>query len=118
MGRLSTHVLDTANGIPGRGIKIELFRLGKNGERNFIKVEITNDDGRTDTPLLDDKTCLAGQYELIFYIGDYFRDKGNQKQEHVFLEEIPVRFTIADPSSRYHVPLVCSPWAYSTYRGS
>ena len=118
MGRLSTHVLDTANGCPAHGIKIELFRLDSKGVRHAIAVATTNADGRTENPLLDDKTCLAGWYELNFHIGPYFEAKGTQHSEMIFLDLIPIRFHIADPNGRYHVTLVCSPWSYSTYRGS
>lgn len=118
MGRLSTHVLDTANGCPAQGIKIELFRIDNKGIRHAITVVITNVDGRTDHPLLDDQTCVAGWYELVFHIGAYFQSRGNQQPEKIFLDLIPIRFHIADTNGRYHVPLVCSPWAYSTYRGS
>ena len=118
MGRLSTHVLDTANGCPGHGIKIELFRLDSAGTRHAIASATTNPDGRTDHPLLDDQTCLAGWYELVFHVGPYFQSQGNQQPEQIFLDLIPIRFHIADPNGRYHVPLVCSPWSYSTYRGS
>ena len=118
MGRLSTHVLDTANGRPGRGIQIELFRLDDKGGRHHIHSAITNADGRTDEPLLENLTCLAGWYELVFYIGAYFQVQGNQQPDRIFLDQIPIRFHIADANGRYHVPLVCSPWSYSTYRGS
>jgi 5-hydroxyisourate hydrolase len=118
MGRLSTHVLDTANGIPAQGIAIDLHKIHDDGSRSLIKSVITNADGRTDTPLLDDNSCKLGIYELTFKIGVYFRSKGNIPATPAFFDHVPVRFAITDEHARYHVPLVCSPWSYSTYRGS
>ena len=108
MGKLSTHVLDTANGRPAAGMKIELRRM-PSGEP--VKTLITNNDGRTDEPVLSPEEIAAGEYELIFHVGAYF---GEAK----FLDAVPVRFCIADAAQNYHVPLLCSPWSYSTYRGS
>jgi len=110
MGKLTTHVLDTANGRPGAGITIELFVLDKHDWRPLKTVK-TNADGRTDGPLLEGAAFPAGTYELVFHVGPYFRQQG-------FLDQIPVRFTIRDPAAHYHVPLLCSPWSYTTYRGS
>ncbi len=104
--KLSTHVLDTKNGRPAAGLKLELWRGGAP-----LKVAHTNDDGRTDEPLLCAEEMLEGEYEVIFHVGDYFG-------ERAFLDQVPVRFRISDPTASYHVPLLCSPWAYSTYRGS
>ena len=118
MGRLSTHVLDTANGIPASGVAIELYRLESEEKRHLLKSVMTNADGRTDTPLLEDNHCTAGSYELVFNIGDYFRAKTSASGDSLFLDRVPVRFQITDEHARYHVPLVCSPWSYSTYRGS
>ena len=110
MGRLTTHVLDTANGRPGAGIAVELFLLdGK--EWNLLKSVMTNADGRTDAPLLEGEKFRTGTYQLVFHIGAYFRSPG-------FLDLVPVRFGIADAAAHYHVPLLCTPWSYSTYRGS
>ena len=110
MGRLTTHVLDTANGRPGAGIAVELFLLeGK--EWNLLKSVKTNADGRTDAPLLEGEKFRTGTYQLVFHIGAYFRSPG-------FLDLVPVRFGIADAAAHYHVPLLCTPWSYSTYRGS
>lgn len=110
MGRLTTHVLDTANGRPGAGMAVELFRL--EGERaTLVKAVKTNADGRTDGPLLEGAAFTAGTYELRFHVGAYFSSQG-------FLEVVPVRFVIRDASAHYHVPLLCSPWSYTTYRGS
>ncbi len=104
--KLSTHVLDTANGRPAAGMKIELW----SGE-TLLKTAVTNADGRTDGPLLTGAEMVAGEYELVFHVGDYFETRA-------FLDRVPVRFIIADATAGYHVPLLCSPWAYSTYRGS
>ncbi len=104
--KLSTHVLDAANGRPAAGMTIELW----SGE-TLLKTAVTNADGRTDTPLLAGSDMTAGEYELIFHVGDYFGTRA-------FLDRVPVRFIVADAAASYHVPLLCSPWAYSTYRGS
>ena len=106
-GRLTTHVLDTARGRPAAGIPVELARLD-GGRREVVATTTTNADGRTDAPLLD--APEPGTYELTFDVGEHF-DEG-------FLGRVPVRFTIADAASHYHVPLLVSPWSYSTYRGS
>ena len=106
-GRLTTHVLDTANGRPAAGIPVELARL--EGEaRDVLASVTTNADGRTDAPLLE--ALEPGTYELVFSVGGHFADG--------FLDRVPVRFTIADADAHYHVPLLVSPWSYSTYRGS
>jgi 5-hydroxyisourate hydrolase len=114
--KLSTHVLDTAHGCPAHGIKIELWRLA--GARILLKTVFTNADGRTDAPLLAADELKMGQYELVFFVGDYFATKAPTPSAARFLDTVPVRFGIADASASYHVPLLCSPWAYSTYRGS
>ncbi len=115
MARLTTHVLDTAHGKPGGGIKIRLFSM-ENG-RHLVASGVTNGDGRTDDPLLDDETFLAGQYELEFSIGDYFKDSGLPLAQPPFLDDVVIRVSLASGGS-YHVPLLVSPWSYSTYRGS
>lgn len=117
-GRLSTHALDIHRGRPAAGLAIRLFRYEENGERTTLKTVVTNDDGRTDAPLLDEKEMVPGRYELVFCIGAYFARAGVGLPAPPFLDEVPVRFTLADGSSAYHVPLIFSPWAYSTYRGS
>ena len=110
MGKLTTHVLDTANGRPGAGLLMELFLLeGK--EWKLLKSVKTNSDGRTDTPLLEGERFRTGTYQLVFHAGAYF---GSRE----FLDQVPVRFNIADAGAHYHVPLLCSPWSYTTYRGS
>ncbi|MBT8084500.1 MAG: hydroxyisourate hydrolase [Woeseia sp.] len=115
MGRLTTHVLDTANGCPGSGIAIELFHLDKKRQR--VARAVTNKDGRTDVPLLDNSAWQAGQYELQFSVGDYFAGRQAALQQPPFLDEVVIRFAMA-ADEHYHVPLLVSPWSYSTYRGS
>lgn len=97
-------------------MKIELWRLG--GTRTLLKSVVTNGDGRTDAPLLAGDEMKAGEYELLFFVGDYFAGKSAQSTGPRFLDVVPVRFGISDANASYHVPLLCSPWAYSTYRGS
>lgn len=118
MGKLSTHVLDTMHGKPAQGIAIKLFRLETNGNKTLITTAHTNSDGRCDQPLLDANTISQGEYELLFAIGDYFTKQGVTLPQPNFLNYIPIRFGIADPTQNYHVPLVVTPWTYSTYRGS
>ncbi len=118
MPRLSTHVLDTAHGCPATGVKIELHRLQAGGAWVLMKSVETNTDGRTDAPLLTGDAYQPGTYMLTFHAGDYFRARGTKLAEPAFLDVVPVRFAIADPDGHYHVPLLVSPWAYSTYRGS
>ena len=108
-GRLTTHVLDTAHGRPAPGIAIELARL-EGDDREVLRRIVTNADGRTDEPLLAGGELSAGEYELVFSVGDYFAAG--------FLDRVPVRFRVADADGDYHVPLLVSPWSYSTYRGS
>jgi 5-hydroxyisourate hydrolase len=115
--RLSTHVLDTAHGRPAQGMQIELWFLGSE-KPTLLKTVRTNSDGRTDQPLLADNELRAGQYELVFFVGDYFASKRDTPSQVRFLDRVPVRFGIADAEAACHVPLLVSPWAYSTYRGS
>ena len=115
--KLSTHVLDTAHGCPAAGLKIELWSL-HGEERTLVTSAKTNADGRTDLPLLAADEMKPGLYEIIFFVGDYFAAKSPTLPKIRFLDHVPVRFGIADAGSAYHVPLLCSPWAYSTYRGS
>ena len=115
--KLSTHVLDTAHGCPASGMKIELWLLDGE-ERTLVIAAKTNADGRTETPLLSADEMQVGQYEIIFYVGDYFAAKSANLPKIRFLDRVPVRFSIADAGASYHVPLLCTPWAYSTYRGS
>ena len=116
MGRLTTHVLDTAHGVPAAGVAVTLYRLSPHRDR--VAEAITNADGRLDAPILDAAGFDAGVYELVFRAGDYFRARGNDLPEPPFVDEVVLRFGIADPAAHYHVPLLVSPWSYSTYRGS
>lgn len=116
-GRLTTHVLDTAQGRPAAGLVIRLSRITA-GETVAIITATTNADGRTDRPLLEGDGFAAGPYELLFAAGDYFRAEGLALSDPPFLDEIPIRFVLAANSGNYHVPLLLSPWSYSTYRGS
>lgn len=115
--KLSTHVLDTAHGCPASGMKIELWSLDGE-ERTLVITAKTNADGRTETLLLAADEMVAGQYEILFFVGDYFAAKSGALPKIRFLDKVPVRFGIADAGGSYHVPLLCTPWAYSTYRGS
>lgn len=117
MGRLTTHVLDTAAGTPAAGMRIDLAVAGDTGTQ-AIRTVHTNAEGRTDEPLLRGDAMRRGVFELTFHVADYFRRKGCALAEPPFLDRVPIRFAIADPDAHYHVPLLCSPWAYSTYRGS
>jgi 5-hydroxyisourate hydrolase len=118
MGRLSTHVLDVAAGRPAAGLRVELFaRDGEDTCRRLVSTR-TNADGRTDAPLLTGGDFRTGAYELVFHVGEYFARGGTQLADPPFLDEVPVRFQIAEADGHYHVPLLVSPWSYSTYRGS
>ncbi|KUP93027.1 5-hydroxyisourate hydrolase [Tritonibacter horizontis] len=115
-GYLTTHVLDTARGCPAEGIRIALYRVSGNSHRKIAEA-VTNADGRTDSPILPAKSFKTGTYELIFFTGDYLRASG-QAEDPLFLDAIPIRFGISEGESHYHVPLLVSPFGYSTYRGS
>src|SRR5690349_2757620 len=117
MGKLSTHVLDTAQGKPGAGVEVDLFRIDEAG-RVLLKSEVTNQDGRCNAPLLEGEELQPGQYELVFAAGDYFASQGVALAEPRFIDRVTIAFGVADASQNYHVPLVVSPWSYSTYRGS
>lgn len=117
MGRLSTHVLDTAKGKPAKGVKITLFRVTEQGPQKMKEI-VTNADGRTDGPMLEGAALETGVYELVFAAGDYLRASGQAGEGILFLDEIPIRFGVPDASQHYHVPLLISPFSYSTYRGS
>ena len=117
MGRLTTHVLDTMTGGPAAGLRIELHRLEAGG-RTSLRNVLTNADGRSDGPLLEGEAFVPGIYELVFHVGDYFKELGLVLPEPAFLGEVPVRFGIAAAGQHYHVPLLVSPYSYSTYRGS
>jgi len=119
MGRLTTHVLDTAHGRPAAGLAIRLGRReAETGRYVAAWNGTTNADGRTDGPLLDGPAFVAARYELVFAVGAYFADLGVALPDPPFLEDVAVRFAIADPAVPYHVPLLVSPWSYTTYRGS
>lgn len=113
---LSTHVLDTANGCPAEGIRLSLYRLGDH--RELIRQTETNSDGRTDQPLLEGDEIEVGRYELVFEVAGYFESTGAELDDPPFLDQITLSFAIAHPDQHYHVPLLVSPWSYSTYRGS
>jgi len=117
MGRLTTHVLDTAHGRPAAGMALALYRLGPDGFRELLTERRTNADGRCDQPLLDEAAFMTGSYEILFQVGRYFAGLGAPLAEPPFLHEVPLRFGIAE-DGHYHVPLLVSPWSYSTYRGS
>ena len=116
MTKLTTHVLDVYSGKPGKGIHVDLFFIN-NTERKKINSIKLNDDGRANSPLLEGENFVKGKYELVFYIGDYFKNISPQN-DIPFLDDVVIRFGISDPSQHYHVPLLVSPWSYSTYRGS
>jgi 5-hydroxyisourate hydrolase len=116
MSGLTTHVLDTANGRPGRAVLYRLFRLDRG--RLELLSGYTNADGRCTAPLLEGESMQAGQYELVFHVADYFRSQGIELPDPPFLDQVVIRFGIADKSQHYHVPLLISPYGYSTYRGS
>lgn len=119
MGRLSTHVLDITHGRPAQGVAVELHRIGPGGASELVLRTVTNTDGRTDAPLLAGDRFQPGVYELVFAAGDYFRALGTPgTAEPPFLDRVPIRFGIAEADGHYHVPLLVSPWSYSTYRGS
>jgi len=116
-GRLSTHVLDTTEGRPAAGIEIELFELASDGPHLLARAN-TNADGRTDRPLIGDRPVPIAHYELRFHVRAYFRGKGHRLADPAFLDLVPIRFGVAEPEAHYHVPLLVTPWSYSTYRGS
>lgn len=116
-GRLTTHVLDTARGRPAAGLRIEAFRLSDETREPLASLT-TNADGRCDGPVLEGAAFRTGTYELLFHVAAYFRAAGVDMPQPAFLDAVPVRFGIADPGQHYHVPLLVSPYGYSTYRGS
>ena len=116
MGRLTTHVLDTAHGKPGAGMRIDLLR--GDGEGRLLKSVETNSDGRCDAPLLEGSELSSGVYQLVFHAGPYFAALDSDLPDPPFVDQVVLRFGIAEPDQHYHVPLLVSPWSYSTYRGS
>jgi len=117
MGHLSTHVLDTANGCPAAGMQVSFQRVESGGTVTLRRMTL-NQDGRSDAPLLDAAAMAAGRYRLLFEVAAYFRGRGMLLPEPPFIDLVPLDFGIADPAAHYHVPLLVSPWSYSTYRGS
>ena len=117
-GRLTTHVLDTASGKPARGVAVSLFAIEASGARRLVKATRTNADGRCDAPFLSGAEMAVGAYELVFEVAAYFRAAGVALSDPPFLDVVPIRFGISDASAHYHVPLLISPYGYSTYRGS
>ena len=117
MGKLTTHVLDTVNGCPAAGMGVTLYRLEGGAATQLKKIEL-NEDGRADGPLLEGESLQRGRYRLVFEVEAYFKARGAKMPEPAFLGEVPLDFGIADTAAHYHVPLLASPWAYSTYRGS
>jgi 5-hydroxyisourate hydrolase len=115
---LTTHVLDVTRGGPAEDVRLELFEFAAGNQRRLIADVATNADGRTDKPLIRAEDARVGRFELIFHAGDYFRRRGVEMADPPFLDLIPIRFAIAKPGAHYHVPLLVSPWSYSTYRGS
>ncbi|MGB2078454.1 MAG: hydroxyisourate hydrolase [Vibrio sp.] len=118
MGKLTTHILDTAHGMPGKAIKIELYKLSHQNQPQLIKTVTSNHDGRTDAPLLEGNEFQKGKYQLVFHTAAYFKDQGVALDDVAFLDDIVIRFGINDEGEHYHVPLLCSPYSFSTYRGS
>ena len=116
MTKLTTHVLDVFSGKPGKGIKVELFFLDGDSRKKITSI-ILNDDGRSNQPLAEKENFKSGKYELVFYIGNYFENI-IKKTELPFLDDVVIRFGISNNKENYHIPLLVSPWSYSTYRGS
>lgn len=117
MGKLSTHILDTVHGGPAPNVAVELYAMDGPTPKLLVATR-TNADGRTDVPLLQDAEVKRGRYRLVFHIGEHFRSTGITLPDPAFVDVVPIDFGIAEDGGNYHVPLVCSPWTYSTYRGS
>lgn len=115
---LTTHVLDTSRGRPAAGMRVDLSVIEPDGRTRLLKTVTTNADGRADAPLLGPDEIAVGRYELLFHVGRYFQEHGTALADPPFLDQVPVRFAIAEPGAHYHVPLLVSPWSYATYRGS
>ena len=116
MTKLTTHVLDVYSGKPGRGIKVDLYHI-QNNKREKLKSVTLNNDGRPDKPLVEGSNFKEGQYELVFFVGDYFK-KITEVPKIPFLDDVVIKFGISNAKEHYHIPLLVSPWSYSTYRGS
>ncbi len=117
MGKLTTHVLNIAAGIPAAGMRVELHRV-EAGARTLLKAADTDDDGRCPAPLLDGAALQSGRYSLAFHVAAYFRSRGVMLRDPPFLDVVVIDFGVSDPQQNHHVPLLVSPWSYSTYRGS
>ena len=117
-GKLTTHILDTAQGKPAAGVTVELWQISLAQNATLIETRVTNADGRTDQPLLADDKMTKGTYELRFAMGGYFSEQSANLPDPLFLNIVPIRFSIAEVDEHYHIPLLCSPWSYSTYKGS
>ncbi|MEK3723819.1 hydroxyisourate hydrolase [Paenibacillus sp. FSL H8-0034] len=117
-GRLTTHILDISQGCPAQGVRVELFLVTAGEGIVKLTESVTNRDGRLDAPLLIGNDMLIGVYELLFHVGDYYRGTGDQWSDPMFLEQVPIRFSITNTEEHYHVPLLVAPGGYSTYRGS
>ena len=115
MTKLTTHCLDTFSGKPAQGVKVDVYFVS--GKRTKLNSTVLNNNGRSDKPLIEEADFKEGQYELVFYVGDYFK-KITKLSKPPFLDEVIIRFGISNPNEHYHVPLLVSPWSYSTYRGS
>lgn len=118
MGRLSTHILDVTVGKPAEGVALELHELAEDGGWRLLRQTATNRDGRTDAPLLAGAEFRTGTYMLTFHVGPHFQKTATEPARRPFLDVIPLRFFVSEPEAHYHVPLLVSPWSYSTYRGS
>ncbi len=118
MGKLTTHVLDTAHGLPAGAVRVRVYRIGTDDERVLLRETVTNADGRCDAPLLEGPAFEAGVYELVFGAGAYFDGQGAGGARPRFAGDVVLRFGVADAAQHYHVPLLVSPWSWSTYRGS
>jgi 5-hydroxyisourate hydrolase len=118
VGELSTHILDTMHGRPAADVKVELLRVGQDGTATLIATTRTNNNGRTNESLVAGERFVAGAYELRFHVGEYFRGADASLADPPFLDVVPVRFRVTESAQRYHVPLLVTPWSYSTYRGS
>ena len=116
MTKLTTHVLDVYSGKPGKGIKVDLYQV-QNNKREKLTSVMLNNDGRSDKPLIEGSNFIEGKYELVFFVGDYFKNITDLPKTP-FLNEVVIRFGISNPKENYHVPLLVTPWSYSTYRGS
>ena len=118
MGRLTTHVLDTASGLPAANLALTLWAIDGEGGRRLLVTARTNADGRVDRPLLEGDAFVPGVYEIVFAVGAYFWTKGVDLPDPAFLDEVPLRFGVADAGGHWHIPLLVAPYGYSTYRGS